>query len=133
MKPAVIGAAALATACVGPAPSASPEALEGEWRIAGLNGAALDLPVGLALSIGVDTVRYDSGCGGHAWTYRLDGSAIVTSRTRSPDNDCLARSTFPREVYQVAAAIDAARTVERTPANGVRLSGDGSSVTLFSQ
>ena len=133
MRVLVISLAVLATSCVGSAPADSSNTLSGEWRVAGLDGAALDLPVGLALSIDADTIRYDSGCGGHAWTYRLDGSGIVTQRTRSPDSDCLIRSTFPREVFDVAAALDAAREVERTPANGVRLSGEGRSVTLFSQ
>ena len=107
--------------------------LVGEWRIAGIDGNALDMPVGLALSIDADIIEYPSGCGGHAWRYRVEGHTMSTTPTRTPDMDCLARSTFPREVFTAAAAIDAAERIERTPENGMRLFGGGRSLTIFSQ
>ena len=40
---------------------------------------------------------------------------------------------FPEELPQIVSVLEAADRIERTPENGVLISGNGRSVTLFSQ
>ena len=40
------------------------ETLEGEWRVAGIDGQSLDQPVGLALSASAQEIWWDPRCAG---------------------------------------------------------------------
>lgn len=117
-----------------PAPpaEASPEPsleLAGEYRIAGVDGGDIDLPHGISATIGADRIGVVSQCVEMAWSYRLAGAALQT--TRLPVVTC-DRGRYPEE-EAVEAAFTAAREVERTENNGIRFSGGGRSVVLFSQ
>lgn len=114
-------------------PIASAEELAGEYRVAGIDDAALDAPIGIALSISESEIEYEGACGGYAWSYTLDAGALETTATREPDTSCLASALIHHAVFDTAEAIGAATYVERTQSNGIRLSGGGRSITLFSQ
>ncbi|MEQ5788403.1 hypothetical protein J3454_10900 [Erythrobacter sp. NFXS35] len=107
--------------------------LEGAYRVAGIDGAPIDAPIGLALTVTDSRIVSDAACGGFAWDYTLEGNALATTRVVSPAPDCLARTSFPRAVFDLAAAIDAVSEAQRTPSNGIELSGAGRSATLYSQ
>ncbi|MXP40460.1 hypothetical protein GRI75_02215 [Altererythrobacter soli] len=111
---------------VAPAPSLEPA---GEYRIAGVDGGDIDLPHGITASIGADRIEVVSQCVEMAWSYRLEGRALQT--TRLPVVTC-DRGRYPQE-EAIEAAFTAAREVERTESNGLRFSGGGRSVILFSQ
>jgi hypothetical protein len=119
-----------------PAPASPAEAnlgpsleLAGDYRIAGVDGADIDLPHGISATIGADRIDVVSQCVEMAWSYRLDGTALQT--TRLPVVSC-DRARYPEE-EAIEAAFTAAREVERTESNGIRFSGGGRSVILFSQ
>lgn len=121
-------------ATAAPEPQLSPvETLTGEYRVAGINGAPIDAPFGLALSIAQSRIVFDGPCGGYAWDYRLDGANLTTRRTGSPDPACLATARINHLVFDLATAIDAATRAGRSSSNGIELSGSGQSVTLYSQ
>ncbi len=118
------------------APTPTPTAvgsLVGEYRVAGIDGEPLDLPFALTLSIDDRLIVNEGVCGGDAWDYRLEGTKLELTRTRSPDPACLATVRLHPVVLRLPAAIDAATRAERTPSNGIELSGGGHSVTLYSQ
>lgn len=107
--------------------------LEGEYRIAGIDGAALDVPFGLALSVSPDRIVFDGPCEGYAWSYQIKGRSLETTRIASPDPECLKAARIHHVVFDLAEAVDAATTVVRDPSNAVILSGGGHQLTLYSQ
>lgn len=133
--PAATGEAAAAPSAV-PVPTDSPEGpadpameLTGEYRIAGVDGGDINLPHGITASIGEDRIDVTSQCVEMAWSYHLEGATLET--TQIPVVTC-DRGRYPEE-EAVAAAFTAAREVGRTASNGLRFSGGGRSVTLFTQ
>jgi hypothetical protein len=107
--------------------------LAGEYRVAEIDGADIDAPFGLALSVSATRIAFEGPCGGYAWDYQVDGTRIETARTVSPDPACLAHARIHHLVFNLAEAIDTATQASRTPSNGIALSGVGKSVTLYSQ
>ena len=105
----------------------------GEYRVAGINGAPIDAPFGLALSVTESRMFFGDFCGGYAWDYRLEGTSIEMARVASPDEACLATVSIHRSVFDFVEALDAVTQASRTPSNGIELSGAGRSVTLYSQ
>lgn len=103
--------------------------LPGEYRVAGVDGAGIDLPHGISATISADTIEVQSDCIRFAFAYTLDGSRIATEP--APVASCR-RALLPDE-QAISAAFDMAETVSRTPANGIEFTGGGRSVTLFSQ
>lgn len=146
----ILGLAALA-ACSPPAnnspaptPTPTPDVIEapplasvgtliGEYRVAGINDAEIDAPIGLTLSISDRRIRFDGPCGEAEWDYQLTGTRLRTSRVASPNPDCLGTGRSHNLTIALAGALDAARQASRTPSNGIALSGGGQSVTLYSQ
>lgn len=129
-----------------PAPAATPArapvaTLAGEWRVAGIDGADLNEPYGIALRGDADRVWWEPACAGMVRRYAIEGHRITIDpaeqepAARRPDVPPRAVCTIglPPRLPEVFAALDAANRIERTPANGILLSGDGRSVTLFSQ
>ena len=117
-----------------------PASIVGEYRVAGIDGQPLDADFGIALSVTEDTLAYEPRCIGFVWTYTIEDGRIVTQRDPAygpqpaPGGGMV--SCLPAVSPQhraLAAAIDAAEEVRRTPANAVELRGGGHSVTLFSQ
>lgn len=118
----------------------TPERLTGEWRVAGIDGRELVGDIGIAVTIEGSRLHYESTCVGFVWDYTYGSGAIATSRAASP-NARPAGVTPPPvcavrvspELGRLAAAFDAVSSARYSAAGGVRLSGGGRSVTLFSQ
>jgi len=124
-----------------PAPDpAAVQSLEGEWRVAGIDGGPLDEPVGLALSASREEIWWAPRCAGLVRSYRIEGSKFTTGphigfvprKPGEPTPPVCAIAPHPR-AGEVFEALTVATTVVRTPENGVEISGGGHSVLLFSQ
>ncbi len=128
-----------------PAAVASPSlapvtTLEGEWRVAGIDGAPFDKAYGLALSGDADEIWWEPRCDNAAFGYRIEGTRIVTGEARPPapvepgqPSRPVCTVKPPAALREVVRALESADTVGRTPENGVLISGGGHSLLLFSQ
>lgn len=129
-QPAAAPGSPPAAPVAAPAPPVdAPASLVGEWRVAGIDNAEIDAPIGIALSIDAKTIAYDPRCAGFVWDYRYAAGALTPKRRQRP----ICEIGYEPVLDRLAAALDAARAVRRTPSNGVELSGGGHSVLLFSQ
>lgn len=115
------------------------ETLEGEWRVAGIDGEAWDESSGLALSADAQEIWWEPRCAAYIQGYTIDGLRIeigprVTDpplATDMPPPVCAIG--LPPRLTEVFQALQTAETVGRTPENGVLLEGGGRSLLLFSQ
>jgi hypothetical protein len=115
---------------VAPEPPALAAAeLAGEYRVAGVDATDIDLPHAITASISADRIHIVSDSVNLAGADTQQGAALTTQRV--PVEGC-ARGYEPAEMA-LLAALDVADSVRRTPANAIEFSGDGHSVTLFSQ
>lgn len=150
---ALLAAAALLTGCypeVAPQPSpASPpvaeappsvETLAGEWRVAGIDGRDFNESYGLALSADERAIWWEPRCAAFVRGYRIEGNRISfgpdpDSPVSKPGAPTITVCTIapPPRLGEVMRALSTATTVERTPHNGVLISGGGHSLLLFSQ
>jgi hypothetical protein len=119
----VIDQAALATRAVD---------LAGEWRVAELDGKEIDKSYGIALSADHEQIWWQPECALQYRSYTIQDSRF-DSRPVDLSNRAVCDIAVPEEIARIWSAIDASDTIERTHANGVRISGSGRSVTLFSQ
>ncbi|RIV80291.1 hypothetical protein [Pelagerythrobacter aerophilus] len=108
----------------------APASLIGEYRVAGIDGTEVGGQIGIALSVTETNIFYDPRCAGFDWTYTYEGGALTTER---PADRAVCEIAVHPEQQRLAAALDAVTQAERTPSNGIELSGGGHSVTLFSQ
>jgi hypothetical protein len=114
--------------------------LAGEWRVAGIDGQALDQPVGLALSADAEEIWWAPRCAGFVRTYRISRSAFATGPAKGtvtpkpgvPPPPVCAIGLPPR-LDEVTRAIASATIIRRTGNGGVELSGGGHSLLLFAQ
>jgi hypothetical protein len=112
--------------------------LAGAWRVAGIDGGSFNESYGLALRGDADKLWWEPRCAGMARGYRIAGRTISFPSLRpplppgSPPPPVCAIGLPPR-LGDVFRALDAATSVERTPQNGILISGGGHSLTLFSQ
>lgn len=114
-----------------PAPPANaPLSLVGEWRVAGIDGASIDGPSGIALSIGTDSLGFDPRCAGFTWDYKYRAGKLTTKRR---NHAAVCEIGYDPVLDRLAAALSAVQSAARTPANAIELTGGGHSVTLFSQ
>jgi hypothetical protein len=125
---------------VPPPPLPAPETIVGEYRVAGIDGTALNVDFGIAVSITPDTISYEPSCLGFEWTYDWDGTDLRTQRLQRGDPPAPGEPPPPvcavrvdQEYRALGEAIDAARSVGRTPENGLKFSGGDRSAVLFSQ
>lgn len=122
--------------------------LAGEWRVAGIDGNEFDEPYGIALSADGEEIWWEPRCAGAIVQYRIVNERFVviepppvspthpaSDRTGMPMPPPPAVCTIglPPRLPDVMNAIRAAEKIERTPANAIRLSGNGRSLTLFGQ
>ena len=107
----------------------APVDLAGEYRVAGVDGADIDLPHGITASITADRIDLQSDCIRMAWSYTRDGAALSTATQPVPS---CRRALLPPE-QAISEAFTAADSVSRTPANGLEFAGGGRSVLLFLQ
>lgn len=120
--------------------------LEGEWRVAGIDGGDLNEGYGLALSANVEEMWWNPRCAGMIRKYRIQGFGFSTRpATQSgraipvidnevpPPPPVVCAIGLPPRLPEVMTALRAATRIERTRSNGVLLSGGGHSLLLFSQ
>lgn len=158
MRALALCAAALLAACSGQAPSgepsqaatatqpaapaiSAPTTLAGEWKVVGIDGSDLNEAYGIALSANASEIWWEPRCAGMARGYAIKGSAIdfgpLPALGPPPPPGTLPPPVcaigLPPRLTDVVRALDAATLIQRTPANGVEISGSGHSVLLFSQ
>ena len=124
----------------GAAVSQQVSTLEGEWRVAGIDGQPLDQPVGLALSASAQEIWWNPRCAGYVRSYRIEGGKFSTGPhlgfvPRKPGEPTPPVCTIapPPRIGDVFRALTEATMITRTPQNGIEISGGGHSVLLFSQ
>lgn len=119
------------------APAEPSLSLAGEWRVAGIDGRAFDEPYGIALSADESEIWWEPRCAGQSVRYKIRGTRFATPGPPrggpASEPAAVCKIAIPPRLPDVMTAIRAADRIERTPANGVRISGDGHSLTLFSQ
>ncbi len=108
----------------------APVLLVGEYRVAGIDGEAIDQSFAMTLSINESVIDLAS-CGGLRWNYTYSDGHLQTRKDALVSPEFLCR--LPREYSLADEAISSAERVTRTPANGIELSGGGHSITLYSQ
>ncbi|MBX7459029.1 hypothetical protein K3152_12285 [Qipengyuania sp. 1NDH17] len=106
--------------------------LEGYWRVAGIDGEPFDASYAIALVADEDSIWWEPECALQYRDYSISGDTF-TAPMRSNANLEVCDIGFPEELPQIWSALEAADRIERTPQNGVQISGNGRSVTLFSQ
>jgi hypothetical protein len=113
--------------------------LEGEWRVAGIDGEPFDQPVGLALSASKEEIWWAPRCAQFERSYEIAGARVTFSPARwaksraAADRPPPCAIGLPAGLQGAFRAIDSATMVGRTPENGVLISGGGHSLLLFSQ
>lgn len=112
-------------------PGRTPATLAGEWRVAGIDGGQFDEPYGIALSADEEEIWWSPRCAGQSVRYRIEAARFVVVETPTPTEVC--EIGLPARLPEVIDAIRASERIERTPANGIELSGNGRSLTLFGQ
>lgn len=118
-----------------PATPAAPTTLAGEWRVSGIDGEDFDEPYGIALSADEHEIWWSPRCAGAHLVYRISGARfeVIASDTRPDPAALVCKIAPPPRLAEVMDALRGADRIERTPHNGVRLSGHGRSLTLFAQ
>jgi hypothetical protein len=92
----------------------------------------------LALMGDADKLWWEPGCAGMVRSYQMKGQSISFRPIRppvpagSPPQPVCAIGLPPR-LSEVFRALDAAKTVARTPQNGILISGGGHSLTLLAR
>ncbi len=101
----------------------------GEYRVAGVDGAPVNLTHAITVSVSEDTIAVVSQCVTPRWNYTYQEGRLTTQ----PIIEAMCkRGREPAEVA-VEAVFDQPEAVLRTPENGIYLAGGGHDLTLFSQ
>ncbi len=134
-----------------PAPDAAPEqpeqfSLKGEWRVAGIDGKQVDLPTALTLSGGEQILDWDPECAQLAHRYTITDEDVFSAprirqfvtesardNSKTPLHPPPCAIGLPEGLVDAMTAVESATKIERTEANGIRLSGYDRSITLFKQ
>lgn len=106
--------------------------LAGEWRVAGIDGVPLDANYGIALSANDTRIWWEPQCAGQLREYRISGASFTALASDSGTQE-VCEIGYPEELETIWSALDAADTIERTPENGVLISGNGRNLLIFSQ
>ena len=107
--------------------------LKGEWRVASIDGAEFDEPYGLALSADDSRIWFEPACAAQGRNYTISGLRFAVTAPGTSSDRVICDIAVPDRLAEVWRAIDAAGRVERTPGNGVMISGGGRSLLLFAQ
>lgn len=119
--------------------------LAGAWRVAGVDGADFNEEYGLALYGDRAALWWEPRCAQVGLRYAIEGTRFTAEPLRPETPSSGAPDTtnapqpltcpvgLPPRLEEVMQVIRGADRIERTPSNGVRISGRGRSVTLFSQ
>jgi len=125
-------------------PVAQVETLAGEWRVGGMNGQSMEGPEAIALTADASEIWWEPRCAQKSVGYRIlnerffhvkppEAPPAPPSTAPAPPPPLTCVIGLPTRLSDALNAIRAADRIERTPANGVRLSGKGQSITLFAQ
>jgi hypothetical protein len=126
-------------------PSTIPEVapvptLEGEWRVAGIDGQSVDQPIGLALSASREEIWWAPRCAGYVRSYRIEGDKFTTGphigfvpRKPGESTPPVCAIAPPPRMGEVFEALTSATSIARTSQNGIEIAGGGHSLLLFSQ
>ena len=120
--------------------------LLGEYRVAGIDEKPVEGDAGIAVSIDGPMLSFEPTCVGFVWAIGFEGEVLALNRHGWPrSGETLAPGEPPsppppvclvavsQQQRELAAAFDSVTRAERTPENGLRFSGGGRSVLLFSQ
>ncbi|HUP66717.1 MAG TPA: hypothetical protein VM145_00700 [Sphingomicrobium sp.] len=114
--------------------------LAGEWRVAGLDGREIAGSVGIALRGSTSEIWWDPRCAGFVRSYTIEGTRFsagpyVGFKPRRPGEPTppVCAIAPPPQMRPIFDALNAATVISRTANNGVKISGGGRSVLLFSQ
>ena len=112
--------------------------LRGEYRLAAVEGRPLASEFGIAVSIEGAVLSFEPTCAGFVWRLAFSGARLITERpgqvaTPGAATAPVCAVAIHPEQRRLAAALDAVERAERTANNGILLSGQGRSVTLFLQ
>lgn len=101
----------------------------GEYRLAGADGAEVNLPHAITVSITASEIALASQCVTPRWTWRREDGAVATEPVPEPICE---RGRYPAEEAAIAV-FDDPQATQHTPENGWFIEGGGHSLTLFSQ
>lgn len=101
----------------------------GEYRIAGADGEEVNLGHAITVSISQDTIAVASQCVTPEWTYRHEDGQLRTTPVVKAICD---RGRYPAE-EAIVAVFDDPQGLQRTPENGLLVTGGGHDITLFAQ
>ena len=113
----------------GIAVGSAPDTIVGNYRVAGADGAEVDMGWAITVAITGDTIRYGSQCVSGTWTYTYTEGRMSTEAVPIAVCD---RGRYPAE-DAIVAVFGGNPTVSRTAENGLLFEGGDHSVTLFSQ
>ena len=106
--------------------------LQGNWRVAGIDGEPIDTPYAITLVADESNILWEPACAGQYRGYSISGETFAAPIRNNNKLEVCAIG-FPEELPRIWSALEAAERIERTPENAVLISGNGRSVTLFSQ
>lgn len=121
-----------------PIGATAPASIEGEWRVAGVNGEVIDIEWAMTAQITADQISIQSQCMGFGRMYALDGTTLTapevppaTGPVPPPPPVC-ARMPLPEE-QAVGKALQGADMAYRLPDGALVLDGPEGSLTLYTQ
>ena len=101
----------------------------GEYRLAGTDGADINLGHGIGVTVTATEIAVASQCVTPRWSYRWVGGRIQTDPVQ--ESIC-ERGRYPAE-DALFAVFDDPTMILKTPTNGYFIEGGGHSATLFPQ
>lgn len=112
--------------------------LDGEWRVAAIDGRSVEEPEALSLTGNENQLWWQLPCAGMTRTYRIDGQSITFGSTARPrraggPSVVVCDIGLPQRLDEVFRALDDAQSVAQLPSNGVLISGPNHSLLLFSE
>ena len=123
-----------------PIGATAPASIEGEWRVAGVNGEIIDIGWAMTASIDDASISIQSQCMGFSRMYALEGTTLTTPEVppapagtpHAPPPVVCTRMFLPEE-QAVSEALTQADTAYRLPDGSLVLDGPGGSLTFFTQ
>jgi hypothetical protein len=113
--------------------------LAGAWRVAGIDGADLNEPYGLALGADGQAIWFEPRCARQERLYAIEGGSIRFSVNPElqpgpgKPGVPVCMIGLPPRLGDVLRALDAAERIERSSSNAIEITGPGHSLTLYSQ
>lgn len=121
-----------------PIGATAPTSIEGDWRVAGVNGEIIDIEWAMTAQITADQISIQSQCMGFGRMYALDGTTLTAPEVPpatgpvAPPPPVCARMFLPEE-QAVSKALQGAELAYRLPDGSLVLDGPGGSLTFFTQ